>query len=474
MPTILHLSDLHRSAGPRLANSDLLPAILSDTERWNAEGIPAPDLIVVSGDLIQGVGLNECNPDESIDLQYQEVEDFLERLTTELVGSDRSRIVIVPGNHDVHWNRSVDAMVPLNPTPDGFAQRCLDADSGLRWSWRDLQAYRVANHQLYRSRLEHFREFQRRFYEGVTAHPIVEGVDDLLFFEYPELDLLIAGFASWHGNDCFCNVGAIGSTALARSQELLSRSKMRIPVAVWHHGITGEPRSQDYMDQRIVHRLIDFGFRIGLHGHQHFPGMYPVEIRLPNSTSMIVVGAGSLAVGDSELPMGERRQYNVIVIDPNNESITTHVRGMTSAGIFTAAHRDEFGGKSSIELELTLDRNRVGRLGHHVLIDEAITAIGKGKFEDALAIVSRLPIESSVKRREIEIEALRGLGKVDELIRTLNPPKTVTEVAELIHLLLDQRKYDEAQNLLINAESFVPNAIQRDLQEQILVRRMIA
>ena len=54
MPTLLHISDLHRTSGPRLKNDELLMAITNDAMRWEQEGIPCPDLIVVSGDLIQG------------------------------------------------------------------------------------------------------------------------------------------------------------------------------------------------------------------------------------------------------------------------------------------------------------------------------------------------------------------------------------------------------------------------------------
>ncbi len=52
VPTILHISDLHRTAGPQLSNDELLPALVSDAIRWRAEGIPRPDLVAVSGDLV--------------------------------------------------------------------------------------------------------------------------------------------------------------------------------------------------------------------------------------------------------------------------------------------------------------------------------------------------------------------------------------------------------------------------------------
>ena len=335
MPTVLHISDLHRTLGPHLSNDELLPALISDATRWQAEGIPRPELIVVSGDLVQGAPLDTCDPDAEVDAQYREVGDFLRRLGEEFLDSDRSRIVIVPGNHDVHWRRSLDGMKPIDPCPDGIATKSFQPTSGLRWSWGNRQAYEISDGALYASRFEHFRRFRKDFYAGIEPNPFSHGDEDLLFLEYPELGLLVAGFSSWHGNDCFCHVGEIAPTSMALSQKLVAHSNMTVAVAVWHHNIAGEPRKHDYMDQRIVHRLIDFGFTVGLHGHQHYPGAAPFELRLPNLTSMAVVGAGSLAVGDNDLPMGERRQFNVVVIDPDGKSITVHVRGMSAAGVFT-------------------------------------------------------------------------------------------------------------------------------------------
>ena len=72
--------------------------------------------------------------------------------------------------------------------------------------------------------------------------------------------------------------------SLALSQKLLAGSKTELGLAVWHHSVTGGPRAHDYMDERIVHRLVDFGFGVGLHGHQHYPGAAPFELRLPTAT----------------------------------------------------------------------------------------------------------------------------------------------------------------------------------------------
>ena len=117
MPTLLHISDLHRTTGPRIDNDELFAAIASDATRWGKENIPSPDLVVVSGDIIQGVGIGAPDPDAQIAAQYDEAADFLRQLGEEFVDSDRSRVIIVPGNHDVHWGRGRNAMKSLTSCP---------------------------------------------------------------------------------------------------------------------------------------------------------------------------------------------------------------------------------------------------------------------------------------------------------------------------------------------------------------------
>ena len=391
VPTLLHVSDLHRTSEPRLSNDEILTAIVSDATRWHSEGIPRPDLIIVSGDLIQGVELGVPDSDTEVEAQYREAGDFLRQLGEEFVDSDPSRILIVPGNHDVHWNRSFRGMKPIETCPDGIAIKALEATSGLRWNWRDRQAYEISDQSLYESRLEHFRSFQAEFYEGARPNPLSHNSEELFFVEYPDLGLVVVGFASWYGNDCLCHIGEIDPTLLASSQKLIASSRMPIAVAVWHHSVAGGPRAHDYMDQRIVHRLIDFGFSVGLHGHQHYPGAAPYALRLPNLTSMAVIGAGSLAVGDNELPMGERRQFNIVVIDPDSDSITVHVRGMSPAGVFTGSHRDDFGGNTFIKLSLPATQRRAKSPTTIQRLDEAMTAVRGERYEQALALIADIP-----------------------------------------------------------------------------------
>ncbi len=332
-----------------MGNEDLFGAIVSDAARWERERIPRPDLVVVSGDLIQGAGIDARDPDSEIAAQYEEAKDFLQRLAGEFVASDLGRVVIVPGNHDVHWGRARKAMKPVEPCPHGIASEAFDARSNVRWNWNDQKAYEVVDSVLYESRFEHFYKFRKDFYQGLDPSPLWPHDSALFFREYPSLGLVVVGFASWYGNDCFCRGGEIDVVSLASSRELLAGCEAPVAVAVWHHNVVGGPNAHDYMDQRTIHKLIDFGFRVGLHGHQHYPGAKPFELRLPNLTSMAVIGAGSLAVGDRDLPMGEKRQFNIADIKPDSESIRVYFRTMSSSGIFSASHRDDFGGQTFTE-----------------------------------------------------------------------------------------------------------------------------
>ena len=257
-------------------------AITNDAMRWEQEDIPCPDLIVVSGDLIQGTRADTADPDPEIEAQYEEAGNFLCRLAAHFVNSDMSRGVIVPGNHDVHWGRARRAMEPLTECPDRVDRKAFEATSNVRWNWRDQRAYTITDSGLYMSRFEHFRKFRAAFYAGLTPNPLQQDESDLIFFDYESLGLVIVGFASWHGNDCFCPVGAIAAESLVVSQRLLAESKAPVAVGVWHHGVIGGPTANDYMDQNVIHRLIDLGFTVGLHGHHHYAAAAPFEVRLPN------------------------------------------------------------------------------------------------------------------------------------------------------------------------------------------------
>ena len=328
---------------------------------------------------------------------------------------------------------------------------------------------------MYESRYHHFRQFRADFYAGLTLGPKIQDGTDLISVEYSSLGLVVVGFASWYGNDCFCRVGAIDPSALAASRRLLANSAAPLAVAVWHHSLDGGPYAQDYMDRRAVHKLIDFGFSVGLHGHQHYPGAAPYELRLPNLTSMAVASAGSLAVGDDELPAGELRQFNIVVIDPDAESITVHVRAMSPAGVFMGSHRDDFGGATSMTLGLPHSPARPQRPTGTQLLDEATAAIALERFEEALELLPKIVDPAhSFKRRQIEIEALDGLERHEALIAFIRPPQSQDEAIRLVSLLIDAHRFDEASSELEAASALLDPATARQLATRITSARILS
>ena len=308
----------------------------------------------------------------------------------------------------------------------------------------------------------------------MNPSPLSQDDSDVVFFDYPDLGLVVVGFASWHGNDCFCHVGEIDSAALSRAQELLTTSKAPVAIAVWHHSIDGGPRANDFMDKRVVHRLIDFGFSVGLHGHQHFPRAAPFTLDLPNQTSIAVVCAGSLAVGDGQLPMGEPRQFNIVHIDPDSENVTVHVREMSSAGVFSGSPRADFGGNTYTELNLPDAPARPNAPTSTQIIDDAISALGHGENSQALKIVDDAADSSSPEVRRIRIEALEGLEQWDDLLAFLNPPRTADEAVMAITLLIDQKSFEEAHARLGAASRLLGRSPHDELNDRIQARRMLS
>jgi len=144
---VLHISDLHRSREEPIDNDSLIAALLSDSDRYLGETppVPQPGAIVVSGDLIQGVGIGAHKWVDSMLDQYRVAGVFLDQLAKRFLAGDRSKIIIVPGNHDVCWNTSFAAMerVPADQWPQNIQSALVEPDSDYRWSWRERALYRV-------------------------------------------------------------------------------------------------------------------------------------------------------------------------------------------------------------------------------------------------------------------------------------------------------------------------------------------
>src|SRR3712207_2505877 len=138
--SILHISDLHKPENCNLDN--LLYSIQKDCEFYKNEGICKPDIIVISGDLVEGSKDNDG--EDIIKKQYAEVGKFLEKLADFFLNGNRMRMIIVPGNHDYCYKMSKDSM-ELSPEEKLKEDYKLlkEAAPNVRWNWDDRRYYHI-------------------------------------------------------------------------------------------------------------------------------------------------------------------------------------------------------------------------------------------------------------------------------------------------------------------------------------------
>lgn len=330
--SILHISDLHRDSRNPIRSDVLLNSLENDRRHYSAEETPplrSPDLIIVSGDIIQGIRADSPDPEEALHDQYEEALDFLAHLTDRFIGGDRSRVVIVPGNHDVssyHFEKSLQRIDILPDRKRELVTQLFSPESSLRWSWSEFELYGIANHTMYSQRLAAFAEFYASFYDGERTYNL-DPEKQVDIFDFPVFDLTIVGFSSCYNNDLFNKQGAIHPACIAEAGIRLSAPAYtnRLRIAVWHHNTEGPPAHSDYVDPDIVQNLIDRGFSLGFHGHQHRPQYIDTRFRHGTDRKITVISAGTLCGNAS---FGYRRAYNVVELDTDTTRGRLHVREM--------------------------------------------------------------------------------------------------------------------------------------------------
>ena len=370
MYVILHISDLHRTGGDRISNQELVSSLVADFTRSSRESprLERPNAIVVSGDLVEGLSLGSDAYPGGLTRQYQEVADLLATLSDEFLEGDRSQLVIVPGNHDVDWNGVRDSFEVADPEPSGQFRSIEDMETGYRWSWKDRQVFRISDSDRYEARFNHFNQMYREFYRDAHLDYLVDPGRPWNLFSLDDGNIVVAAFNSCVINDCFSDLGHIRSKDLAECHlEMRRRAKPGcLPISVWHHGVAGSQLKSDYVGPEVIKQMIDKGFRIGLHGHQHDSTYFPVDLFTSTKETMAVIGAGSLCSGPKALPHGVNRRYNIVNIDQERRTGQVHVREMNQPTIWGPGQLAESGGQSYVDVSWTpsslhlVDQSRSG------------------------------------------------------------------------------------------------------------------
>ncbi len=453
--SVLHISDLHRDPANPIRNDVLLDSLENDRRHYSAEETPAvrlPDLIIVSGDIIQGIRPDALDPDARLREQYREALDFLSALTDLFVGGDRNRVIVVPGNHDVsayYFEKSLRRVDILPDRKKELVTQLFRPDSLLRWSWSGFELYEIADQTLYAQRLAAFADFYAAFYNSARTYDL-DPAKQVDIFDFPAFGLIVAGFSSCYNNDLFNRQGAIhpGCIAIAGTKLRDPPLQDRLRIAVWHHNAEGLPAHSGYMDPDLVQNLIDRGFSLGFHGHHHRPQFLDTRFRHGTDRKITVISAGTLCGGAS---FRHGRAYNVIELNTDNRTGRLHVREMQNDNLSlpiwgqralppnTSAYYDfEFDSPPEPAVHLSVNT---------AALIEAQRVYDSGNYRKAADLLIPL-VAPEALARPLLLDCLVKLRDMPGLIANFDPPASEAEAIHIMDALWAEGMRDRLAEVL--------------------------
>lgn len=453
--SILHISDLHRDPENPIGNGPLLDSLENDRRRYTIEETPkvrSPDLIIVSGDIIHGVRPGAPDADKRLKVQYAEALDFLNRLTGCLLDGDKRRVVVVPGNHDVSAYHFFKSLQRIDLAPDRkkeLVEQLFSRNSLLRWSWSDFELYEIVKEDLYAQRLAAFSEFYGDFYENARTYPL-EPSSQFDIFDIPDFNLTIAGFCSCYNNDVFNKPGDIHPACIGGAGIKLREPhyQSRLRIAAWHHNTEGLPLQSDYMDPDILQNLIDRGFSLGFHGHQHRPQFLDTRFRHEGNRRITVISAGTLC-GGASFRFG--RAYNVVELDTEQRTGFLHLREMQNDNLqLPIWGRRSLPPNIGSYLEIQFDSPPepvVRTDARTTALIEAQKLHEKAEYRKAAEILAGLAQFDELARRLL-LDCFAQSGDMAAIITHFDPPTSSTEGIYLMDALWSENRHDRLRQIL--------------------------
>lgn len=310
---ILHLSDLHLSHldifGQHLEVEELANICRTQLETDLIQELEIRRLayLVISGDIT-------CHATER---EYRAAFTLVDALVKRF-GLDAGRVVVVPGNHDIHRALSKQAysFVHKGELPRELSKECCIPAGEVGALVRD--------DTLYQQRFAPFNDyFYRHVYRG-EDYPSDEAAQ-FLWVERPEDHILFLGLNScWELDHHFRDRAGIHIPALTRALDRLRDGNGKydnwLKIALWHHPVTGKAA----MNNRFLQLLVTNGFRLCLHGHIH-EAMEAFH-QYDESRGIRIIGAGVFGAPTKQQAPGIPLQYNLLTLDPKTGRMTVNTR----------------------------------------------------------------------------------------------------------------------------------------------------
>ena len=226
------------------------------------------------------------------------------------------RVITVPGNHDLNWDLSEEAYDFVSkrklPKPLLEGQYIDAADAGALI--RDEEKYKLR-----------FKHFSDRFYQKVYGKPYpLEYDKQAILHSFPDDKILFLALNScWELDHYYKDRASINPNAISHAvdQILTGNYDDWLKIAVWHHPVTSAEsmKNVDFLEQLAVN-----GFQVAMHGHIH--QAKDENFKYDTNRGLRIITAGTFGAPKREQVTGIPLQYNLLILNPDNEELTVETR----------------------------------------------------------------------------------------------------------------------------------------------------
>jgi 3',5'-cyclic AMP phosphodiesterase CpdA len=312
---ILHLSDLHfgTSEQARLWSNQLVQDLRNELS------IPNLDALILSGDIAN----------KSTKCEYEAAQQFLDSFRADFPLAPE-QITIVPGNHDLNWEKSEEAYTPVKRkdyqglTIMIHGETRADSDYAIDDGGKFIEQL---DKNKYQERFTYFGEF----YQAIKNAPYPLDYDKQYTLDhFPTKNLLILGLNSaWQLDHHYKSRASINMNALSNALTEIRRNPHYnncLKIAVWHHPLDSAGNDR-ITDRGFMEQLVVAGFRFFLHGHIHQAetSLYCYDMS-GNGRTLDRICAGTFGAATRELVPGYPWQYNLLKFEADQLIVETRRR----------------------------------------------------------------------------------------------------------------------------------------------------
>lgn len=455
--SIIQISDLHKDSD--FNYNQLIDSLKSDTSNYVNLGIYPVRYIVVCGDLIQGTRNTDiAKGNQDIQRQYEEVSVFLHNLVDVFLNGDISRLIIVPGNHDVNRAVSSNSMKRIEASEQEKVQKSYWERYGkkqiYRFDWKTLSFMQIIDEKFYSSRFDSFVTFYNRFYSSIGRTFPVSPEEDASLIAFSNDKIAFACFNSCCQLDHLNAMGTINENAFHCIYGDLSScySNGYLMFGVWHHHIYGVPHRCDFMDMKITKSMACNHILVGLFGHQHRSEVVEELNDLAEDIErdkMHLISSGTLFGSRKEMLPGVRRQYNLINVEIENGSANLEVFGredkMNDAPYPIWGEKYLLKGKKSLVFQVPLNKLSDDDLLR--IIDEETRE--SGDFKNGILRMKQLDnpvkqgfIDEYIQQLSLEVEDLNFI------LNVFKQPLSNMEYCYLMQASILNNNVDDVRKLI--------------------------